>query len=198
MVAQTGGEPKIYLGASIISLSLGNSSCTLNKMDQKSDSSVNNNPNNFSDYTTDSTYDQKIKTHNLQSNNRIIGTCYISIMPIKQEYDENFPNGIKSGADLSYITDYKGINANRINNFISISHRPKETANISGTVFVEVIIKLDGRIKDVRIQKGIHPQLDLIAMNALKDLGYWVWPSNFTSESDINYVIPIKFLKGEN
>ncbi len=167
-------------------------------MDQKGDSSVNNNPNNLSDYTTDSTYDQKIKTHNLDSNNEIVGTCYIPIRPIKQEYDENLPNEVKRGNYMFDLIDYNGTNTARIDDFISISHRPKETAKISGTVFIEFTIKIDGKIKDVRIQKGIHPQLDLIAMRAVRNLGYWVWPSNFISESDINYVIPIKFMKIEN
>lgn len=175
-------------------------------MGQKGDSSLNNQSNEISERKKENIISDDNK---LDSTDTIkeyeVTLCYKPLI-IEESQDNNandsIINNITKIEKTSFLSsneiDYNGTNTARIDDFISISHRPKETANISGTVFVEVIIKIYGRIKDVRIQKGIHPQLDLIAMNALEDLGYWVWPSNFISESDINYVIPIKFMKIEN
>lgn len=39
-------------------------------------------------------------------------------------------------------------------------------AGFSGVVFVDVLVGTDGRVKQVRLQKGVHPLLDKAAMEA--------------------------------
>lgn len=41
-------------------------------------------------------------------------------------------------------------------------------AGFSGVVFVDVLVGTDGRVKQVRLQRGVHPLLDKSAMEAAK------------------------------
>ena len=179
---------KIYLGASIISLSLANSGCSSSKMNARKDTSKNNQNDNVSSNNNDS-INLNIDTI------KYVSVCYISVET--SSISDDSKNRLKEQIPLSII-DPNGENIARINDLASIIWRPKGTEKLSGTVFVEFTITADGIIKDVRINKGANPFLDSQAIKIIRNLHRWFWPVNFTTGYDILCIVPIQFLSNEH
>jgi TonB family protein len=67
-------------------------------------------------------------------------------------------------------------------------------AGISGNVFVEFIVDVDGSVKEVKILRGIHPELDKEAIRVIK-LTSTMWkPGKQEGKAvRVRMVIPVKF-----
>ena len=67
-------------------------------------------------------------------------------------------------------------------------------ANIQGTVVVQFTVTTDGRLTDFRIEHPINPELDVAAVNAVKDLpGRWT-PGQIEGKiTPVSYSLPISF-----
>jgi TonB family protein len=190
------------------------------------DSSKLNNP--ISDNKTDNSSKDLQNNQNQDTSEVIITYCYKPVFNEESEKDSNksiapdslaivtvdiesvtmcyamattttFPkNDISPFTSNSIPPDFNGENIYRINELASNIRRTKETENISGTIFVQFTIMKDGTIRNVRIQKGLHPMLDEEIVKAVRKMHSWVWPINYTPDSDIEYVVPIQILSNEN
>lgn len=65
---------------------------------------------------------------------------------------------------------------------------------IQGTVVVQFTVKANGSLADFRIENSVNPELDVAAVNAIKDLpGRWTPGKIDGNISDISYTLPITF-----
>lgn len=73
---------------------------------------------------------------------------------------------------------------------------PKDKVEIQGKVYVEFHIDKAGKIKDVKVLRGLDPKLDQIAVNAISNMPDWN-PARDASGTPISskMVLPIKFSK---
>jgi TonB family protein len=218
---------KIYLGASIISLSIANSGCSSSKMNASinGDTGKGIQNNRIPKGKTDSCFSDVPKLQNLdtsvmvimcyksayiEESNEIIVTdnklpdslvtvpmCYLSI-DFPDEPEENSTFDVSPFTSNTIAPDFNGENVSRINDLVSNIRRPKETKKVTGTVFVEFTITVDGIIKNVRIKKGINPFLDEEVVRVVRNMHYWIWPINYAPESEIEYIVPVQILSHEN
>lgn len=66
--------------------------------------------------------------------------------------------------------------------------------NIQGTVIVQFTVTKTGELKDFRIEKSVNTDLDIAAVNAIKDLpGRWTPGEIDGLKSDLTYSVPISF-----
>ena len=66
--------------------------------------------------------------------------------------------------------------------------------NIQGTVIVQFTVTKTGGLKDFRIEKSVNTDLDIAAVNAIKDLpGRWTPGEIDGVKSDLGYSLPISF-----
>jgi len=75
------------------------------------------------------------------------------------DVNPQFPGGPK--AMQQYITD------NLIYPEIA------QTLNIRGTILIYVVITSDGSLRDVRVTRGLHPELDAEALRVVKSMPLW-------------------------
>jgi TonB family protein len=228
---------KIYLGATIISLSMANSGCSSSKMNAnpKANANLNTPKSQISDDKTDSNSGDLQNTQNQDTSELVVTYCYKPVFNEKSEKDSsnkiNTPDSLETvfvnydPAPMCYIPvkipdytigrnssnvsplisnyntlapDFNGENLYRINELASNIRRPKGTEKIHGTVFVQFTITKEGTIRNVRIQKGVHPLLDEEIVKVVRNMHNWVWPINYTPRSDIDYVAPIQIQSNEN
>lgn len=69
---------------------------------------------------------------------------------------------------------------------------PREQ-NIEGTVYVRFVVRGDGRVTDVEIIRGVHPDYDREAMRVISMLPSWRGGSNNGIPASVRMVLPIKF-----
>ncbi len=62
-----------------------------------------------------------------------------------------------------------------------------------GTVYVTFMVMHTGKINDVRILRGIHPDLDSISIKLINDMPDWIPAENRGKSIDCQYNLPIKF-----
>ncbi|MCB0804734.1 MAG: TonB family protein, partial [Bacteroidales bacterium] len=90
-----------------------------------------------------------------------------------------------------YIHGEKALNEFIKNNF-NIPQDVKD-AGISGTIYVSFVVKADGTIEEIRIERGLHPSLDLEAMRVIGlTSGNWLPGKQRKTPVDSRIVIPIK------
>jgi TonB family protein len=65
--------------------------------------------------------------------------------------------------------------------------------NIEGRVFVKFLVHSTGKISQIQIARGVHPQLDFEAKNVVKKMPLWI-PALFQGRKVPSYaVIPVLF-----
>lgn len=64
---------------------------------------------------------------------------------------------------------------------------------VEGTVIVSFIIYEDGSIRNIRVLKGIHPSLDMVAVEAIKGMPAWKAGTIKGKPSKQELSLPIKF-----
>lgn len=69
----------------------------------------------------------------------------------------------------------------------------KNVNDISGTVYVEFVVGKTGKVKDVKILKGIDTYLDKAAVRAVQSLDDFIPGNNNGIPADVIYRWPIKF-----
>lgn len=77
------------------------------------------------------------------------------------------------------------------NNF----HYPEalKVSGISGTIIVGFIIEADGRISDVKVLRGLHPQLDAAAIDVIKrTAGQWLPGKQRGKPVKVSFNVPVK------
>ena len=65
--------------------------------------------------------------------------------------------------------------------------------NICGTVYVRFCVTKTGKIKNPEILKGIHPDLDSIALDAVRNMPDWVPGKRGGKPVDVNFNLSFKF-----
>jgi TonB family protein len=171
---------KIYLGASIISLSMMNSGCSSDKTETKNsndkkDSTIDNlNGNEISKSKQDSISRKNIKLKTADSNIEVEATCYLIL--VDQSMPE-FPGGDE--ARIKYIST----------NLV----KPKGTDSISGTVYVEFVVEKTGEITNVNVKREVHPLLDSEAVRVIKNMPKWIPGKQLDQTVRVNMLFPIKF-----
>ncbi|QMU29799.1 energy transducer TonB [Adhaeribacter radiodurans] len=95
------------------------------------------------------------------------------------EQQPEFPGGMK---ELS----------NFILRNIRLPQNPKY-ANAKGTVYTQFIITKQGKIKDIRIVKGINPGADFEAKNLISRMPDWIPGKQNGKPVNVQYTLPLKF-----
>ncbi|MDD3038221.1 energy transducer TonB [Bacteroides sp.] len=88
-----------------------------------------------------------------------------------------FPGGQK--AMLEYL-------ANKI-------QYPVELQKIEGRVIVQLIVRKDGKVSDVKIARGLEPYLDKEAIIAVETMPKWIPGKNKGEPVSVRYTIPVTF-----
>ncbi|HEX8548855.1 MAG TPA: TonB family protein [Cytophagaceae bacterium] len=82
------------------------------------------------------------------------------------------------------------------NEFIASKlHYPKKALKegISGKVFIEFVIEKDGSLSHIKIKKGLHPILDKVALDAVKQIDSFI-PGMFRGQPvRLRKILPISF-----
>jgi TonB family protein len=203
---------KIYLGASIISLSFVNHSCTSNDEvieDNASDKKEFIDSENIKKDTSTSTI---IRKHNILTGVSVYATvpvisCY-SIAINEISFDDEITK-IKSKVlniekdTIEEITcyiiiesepEFKGGNDSLLKYLSSNIYRSEGTEQISGTVYIGFTVEADGKISNIHIRKSLHPLLDAEVIRVITAMPDWVWPDYSKKREKTNFTIPIKFL----
>jgi TonB family protein len=205
---------KIYLGASIISLSMMNSGCTSDKTETKNsndkkDSTIDNlNGNEIPKSKQDSILKTKIKAKSAGHEIIITADCYQVTEAPSSTLQDNID--IKQ-LDSSQIIDqqvemvtcysvvetmpeFPGGEEARINYFSKNLIWPKGVDSISGTVYIEFVVETTGEITNVNVKRGIHPLLDSEAVKVVKNMPKWITGTQNGVKVRTLFVIPIKFI----
>jgi periplasmic protein TonB len=64
---------------------------------------------------------------------------------------------------------------------------------ISGTVYTSFVVGTDGKLKESKIIKGVHPILDEEALRVLEKMPAWKPGKQKGKPVNVSYVLPIKF-----
>ena len=74
---------------------------------------------------------------------------------------------------------------------------PKAVAEqgIEGMVMLQFTIKKDGSIDDIKVLRGVHPDLDAEAIRVVKEMPKWEPGTKDGEAIDVKYALPIKFKK---
>ena len=78
--------------------------------------------------------------------------------------------------------------------FITANFRYPEIANslnISGTILIYVVIMNDGTLRDVKIIRGLHPELDAEAIRVVKSMPLWKPAKRAGVSVNVRCTIPI-------
>lgn len=67
------------------------------------------------------------------------------------------------------------------------------SAKAEGTVFLSLVIKADGKVADVNVQRGVHPALDMEAMRVVNAMPTWKPGSAHGKPVDVQLSLPIAF-----
>jgi protein TonB len=62
-----------------------------------------------------------------------------------------------------------------------------------GKVFISFVVTKTGKVKDLRIQRGIEPAADAEALRVMQLMGPWIPGSQLNHPVDVSYTVPIFF-----
>ncbi len=65
--------------------------------------------------------------------------------------------------------------------------------SVSGKVFVNFWVEKDGSISEVRVLKGLHPDLDSISLAMIESMPKWIPGTNRGRPTKSQYNLPIRF-----
>ena len=65
-----------------------------------------------------------------------------------------------------------------------------------GTVYVQFVVYKDGKIKDVKVIKGVSPAIDKEAIRVVKKMPPWTPGEQAGKKVNVRYVVPIKVKLG--
>ena len=67
------------------------------------------------------------------------------------------------------------------------------TAKVEGTVYLGLTIKADGKVADVKVQRGVHPDIDTEAVRVVNAMPNWKPGSAHGKPVDVQLTLPIAF-----
>jgi TonB family protein len=72
---------------------------------------------------------------------------------------------------------------------------PKEALknNVKGVVYVNFIVSASGKVKNVQVQKPVHPLLDAEAIRVISKMPAWKPASQNGIAVDVDYMVPVEF-----
>lgn len=71
---------------------------------------------------------------------------------------------------------------------------PKEAEDVQGRVMLQFIVREDGSIDSIRVVRSLHPQLDSIAVNIVKQMPPWKPGNNrYGKVQKTTMTLPLKF-----
>jgi len=147
-------------------------------------------------------------TCNYTDNGKIDGNTFYYYTDGKLKRSENYSVGVllsgkcftKSGADTTYfafeeIPEFKG-GEQKMNKFLTDNLRYPQTAwerRIQGTVYVGFVVDVKGRVKEVKIVKGVDIILNSAAVDVVTLMPKWK-PGRIDGKPvRIQMVLPISF-----
>jgi periplasmic protein TonB len=68
-----------------------------------------------------------------------------------------------------------------------------QSEKIAGTVFVSMVIQKNGKLKDIKVVKGVHEELDQEAIRLVSKSGKWLPGKVRNQPVHCEYLVPIKF-----
>jgi protein TonB len=89
------------------------------------------------------------------------------------------------GKDLRYFRNYVSAN-------LKFPERAVETG-INGTVYIEFVVDKDGSVSDVRILRGVHPDVDAVVLQVIKNSPKWEPGFNNGIYVRVKFTMPIAF-----
>ncbi|MDQ3291608.1 MAG: energy transducer TonB [Bacteroidota bacterium] len=75
---------------------------------------------------------------------------------------------------------------------IRLPQNPKY-ANAQGTVYTQFIINKQGKIKDIKVVKGLNPGADLEAINLVSRMPDWIPGKQNGQPVNVKYTLPLRF-----
>jgi periplasmic protein TonB len=199
---------KIYLGASILSLSLANNSCTSenkvteDKTPDKKDS-ITKKPD------TDSLVENKeLKKDTLirlvKNKHKVlaeltkvafdnstieVASCYAPIDVV--EVPDNEPEIYTVAEEMPQFIG----GDDSLKKFITTNLVwPTEAQEVEGTVYVGFIVETTGALTDISVKKGAHYLLDKEAIRLVKNMPKWKSGKQNGKAVRVSFVIPIRFI----
>jgi protein TonB len=64
---------------------------------------------------------------------------------------------------------------------------------VQGSVFVEFLVDVDGKIKDAKVLKGLCESCDKEALRLVKSMPSWIPASMNGNKVEMKFVLPVKF-----
>ena len=72
------------------------------------------------------------------------------------------------------------------------TRRAKEEG-AEGTVYIEFVVEKDGSISNTKIARGIHPDLDRISLDAVKNMRHWNPGKQREQPVRVKFILPFKY-----
>ncbi|NQU85795.1 MAG: energy transducer TonB, partial [Mariniphaga sp.] len=66
--------------------------------------------------------------------------------------------------------------------------------NINGRVYVSFVIASNGKVRNAKIARGVHPSLDEEALRVINSLPAWKPGKQRGTPVNVSYTVPIKFM----
>jgi len=203
---------KVYLGASIISLSMVGNSCSSDKAETKNsidkkDSTIDNlNGNEIPKNKKDSISRKTIKSKSSDNQINIVVSCYNNltkkiihkvdtdkVIKIKNKVENDTIENTTCYIGYEPMAEFPGGDEARIKYLLSNTVKPKGTDSISGTVYVEFVVEKTGEITNIKVKKGVHPLLDAEAIRVVKNMPKWNPEIHNGSPVNTKFIMPFKF-----
>jgi TonB family protein len=71
---------------------------------------------------------------------------------------------------------------------------PETARHVDGTVYIGFVVNKDGSLTDVKVKRGVHPDIDSEAVRVVKLMsGYWKAGIQNGQPERISFTLPIKF-----
>ncbi len=202
-------DQKIYLGATIISMSMLNSSCTSETKKTEEPKPENKNidtnqlktdslkPNSEQRDTIDRSIRKINNKHKVLSDLEVstktppiieIVSCYAPI-------DLNRDNYIEDSATLAIPNEtprFIGGNSAMVK-FISDQMKFPANAKKSETVYIEFLVTKTGELTNIAVKKGVNSAYNEEAIRIVKKMPKWIPGKSHGKKVDIRTFIPIRF-----
>lgn len=121
------------------------------------------------------------------------------MLAVKAAFTIAAPNWVKNDKNVftqvDVMPEYPGGMGELMGFIGSQVNYPQELIeqNVQGTVYVKFVISKNGQVGQVKVIKGVHPQLDEEASNAVAQMPRWIPGENNGEAVAVSLTIPIKF-----
>lgn len=202
-------ERKIYLGATIISMSMLNSGCTseTKKMEEPTPEKKNVDTNKIKVNTLQTNSENKDtinrpirkinNKHKVLSDSKVavsghpaieVASCYGPVNP-------NWDNNIKESdvvTTAEVMPQYVG-GEEAMMKFFKNNIKITADGKKPGTIFVEFVVTKTGKPTNITVKRGVNPSYDQEVMRAVRRMPNWIPGKNQGKEVNVRMILPVVF-----